>query len=108
MTSAPPLLIFDTAQATSLDNHGTQILLSIPSEIYVPVHNMSDPVSCKLGGVIYHGLGHFTARLIVGEQSWKYDGNANRGTPILEGNSSDIDFRELDSRYATVMIYHHI
>ncbi|KAE9404924.1 hypothetical protein BT96DRAFT_935181, partial [Gymnopus androsaceus JB14] len=59
-----------------------------------------------LGAVIYFGGNHFSARVVLGDYTWAYDGRVSNGRFFAPQTISATNFESLESRAAHIYIYY--
>ncbi|KAJ3554886.1 hypothetical protein NP233_g12332 [Leucocoprinus birnbaumii] len=104
-----PILVFEL--------HSTESYILPSTSLQLPCRD----VTCRyrLSAIVYHGSLHFTLRIVLPDGAvWKYDGQANNGSPEFEktlavgSGASPSQFElsgllDLDGRRAHVLIYSH-
>jgi hypothetical protein len=97
LADASPVLLFELGP-------GCRPVVVPLDSLFLPFDNGRAEYSLK--GIIYSGVGHFSARLITSNGIWTYDGQIDKGRPHFKGFSLDMLLLcELDKQQAHLCVY---
>jgi hypothetical protein len=100
---APPVLVFHTFPTTFMRLQPSESL-SLPLS---SIAGQQPVLTYRLFAVTYYGNSHFTARILLGEQWWNYDGMAPSPTRFACGDTENLmeSLTNMNDSIATHFLY---